>query len=151
MPQLLFYPPPSVPARVLRDLSAVGKTPKKICRREFCLYLPETGPRLGRVLPVPLHLGVLPASSLTSLWAKLSAARDLRFRSKLKLHFQKWISTSKSATCEKNQQLRNNFWEVATTLYDEPSTFRVKVTTLLQNEANTRRKPLLWHKKIFML
>ena len=74
-----------------------------------------------------------------------------RFRSKLKLHVQKRISTHKNSTCEKNWQLRNNFWEVAATSNYPVTTFRAKATALLQNEANARPKPFLWHKKIFML
>ena len=35
----------AVPVRVPRLFSAVGKTPKKIRRREFCLYFPVTIPR----------------------------------------------------------------------------------------------------------
>ena len=73
------------------------------------------------------------------------------FRSKLKLHFQNQISTHKNSTCEKNRQLRNNFWEVAATSNYPATTFRARAATLLQNEAKIRLKPLLWHKKIFML
>ena len=71
----------------------------------------------------------------------------VRFRSKLKLHFQKRISTHKNSTCEKNRQLRNNFWEVAATSNYPATTFRARAATLLQNEEKIRLKPLLWHKK----
>lgn len=64
---------------------------------------------------------------------------------------QKRISTHKNSTYEKNRQLRNNFWEVTATSNYPATTFRAKATTLLQNEANARPKPFLWHKKIFML
>ena len=62
--------------------------------------------------------------------------------------FKNRSSTRKNSTCEKNRQLRNNFWEVAVTSNYPATTFRAKATTLLQNEANTRLKPFLWYKKI---
>ena len=141
----------TVPARVRRDLSAVGKMPEKSRSQKLQLYFPGTIPRHGEALPCSAPPGVLPAYPLTFLWGKLPAAGDLRFRSKLKLHFQKRISTHKNSTCEKNRQLRNNFWEVTATSNYPATTFRAKATTLLQNEANARPKPFLWHKKIFML
>ena len=108
-------------------------------------------PARGGFFPVPLHRGY----SQPILWPSCEGNYFTRsqsgFRSKLKLHFQKRISARKSSTCEKNQQLRNNFWEVAATSNHPAATFRVKATTLLQNKVNTRLKPLLWHKKIFML
>ena len=118
---------------------------------EITTVFSRNHPSRREALPCSAPPGVLPAYPLTFLWGKLPAARDLRFRSKLKLHFQNQISTHKNSTCEKNRQLRNNFWEVTATSNHQVTTFRAKATTLLQNEAKTRPKPFLWHKKIFML
>ena len=49
-----------VPARVPRDLSAVGKTPKKSRRRQFCLYFPKTIPCQGWSSPCSAPPGGTP-------------------------------------------------------------------------------------------
>ena len=64
-------------ARVRRDLSAVGKTPKKIRRREFCLYFPVTIPRRREVLPSPAPPGGTPSPPFDLLvWEIPSPARN---------------------------------------------------------------------------
>ena len=64
------YPLFAVPGRVLRDLSAVGKTPKKSRRRKLQLYFPRTIPRRREALPCSAPPGVLPAYQLTFLQGK---------------------------------------------------------------------------------
>ena len=57
----------TVPGRVLRDLSAVGKTPKKSRRQKLQLYFPGTIPRCREAFPCSAPPGVLPAYPLTFL------------------------------------------------------------------------------------
>ena len=61
---------PTVPARVPRDLSAVGKTPKKSRRQKLQLYFPGTVPRRREALLCSAPPGVLPVCPLTALWEK---------------------------------------------------------------------------------
>ena len=67
---LIFLSAISVFARVLRDLSAVGKTPKKSYRQKLQLHFPGTIPRHREVLPCSAPPGVLPTYPLTFLWGK---------------------------------------------------------------------------------
>ena len=50
----------TVPGRVPRDLSAVGKTPKKCRRQKLQLYFPGTIPRRREAFPCSAPPGVTP-------------------------------------------------------------------------------------------
>lgn len=51
----------TVPARVPRDLSAVGKTPEKSRRQKLQLHFPETAPHLGWSSPCSAPPGGTPS------------------------------------------------------------------------------------------
>lgn len=57
----------AVSGRVPRDLSAVGKTPKKSRHQKLQLYFPGTIPRRREALSCSAPPGVLPAYPLTFL------------------------------------------------------------------------------------
>lgn len=90
-------------ARVPRLFSAVGKNAKKSRRRKLQMRYPETTPRPGVAVTFTRSAwGILPLPQLTSREDNSFTRLRSRFRSKLKLHFQKAIFTRKCSTSEQN-------------------------------------------------
>ena len=138
--------------RVPRLFSAVGKNAKKSRRRKLQMCYPETTPLPGVAVTFTRSTwGYLAPTRSPSCEGNSFIRSQSRFRSKLKLHFQKAIFTRKCSTSKQNWQLRKNFWEVAATPEGKVTTFQGEATTLLQNERKKSVIPFLCPKKIFML
>lgn len=89
--------------RVPRLFSAVGKNAKKSRRRKLQMCYPETTPRPGVAVTFTRSTWGYPAPTRSPSCEGNSFIRSQsRFRSKLKLHFQKAIFTRKRSTSEQN-------------------------------------------------
>lgn len=78
----------TVPARVRRDLSAVGKMPEKSRSQKLQLYFPGTIPRQGEALPCSAPPGGTPSLPFDLLVREISS----RSRSAVPLQIEATLS-----------------------------------------------------------